>query len=169
MSKLQPGEPQQGDPHQWCRLMSAWPLGSPGCTPQLLEDDHQIKESEIILVLSLSWSLQAKDGQCLLGTCVPTVCQRFQSAPGMPAKRTALCLGAHKRFLYFLQSSLHCKAWAWGQGRRDLKPHWEKKPNPTKYNHQTHSCSSLCKLRFHTGIWTGAVLPDLAVATPCPT
>jgi len=63
---------------------------------------------------SRSW--KARDGWCLLSTCVPTARQRLHSGPGLPAQRTTLCLGAHKRFLYFLQSSLHCKARAWGKG-----------------------------------------------------
>lgn len=122
-SKLQPGEPQQGAPQQWSWLMSACSPGPPGCTPQWLKDGHRTKEIEIMLMLSLSWSLKARDRWCLLSTCMLTVHQRFHSHPGVAAKRTALCLGAHSGFLYFLLSSLHCKAQAWGQGRRDVKPH----------------------------------------------
>lgn len=50
--------------------MVAYSLGPPSCTSQLLEDDHQIKETEIILILPLSSSRNARDGQCLLSTCV---------------------------------------------------------------------------------------------------
>lgn len=112
VSKLQPEEPQQGASQQQSQLMAAYSLGPPSCTPQVLENGCQIKESEVMLMLSLSWSRKARDRQCLLNTCVSTACQRFQSSPRVPAKRTTLCLGAHKRFLYFLQSSLHCKVWA---------------------------------------------------------
>lgn len=125
---------------------------------------HQIKEIEIMLILSLFWSCKARDRQCLINACVLRVYQRFWSAPGMPAKRTILHLGVHKSLLYFPQNSLHCKAQVWGQERMDVKPYWKKS---LTNNCQTHLCSSLCELRFHTGIWTGAALPDLVMAAPC--
>lgn len=125
---------------------------------------HQFKEIEIMLILSPFWSWQARDRRCLISACVLRVYQRFWSASGMPAKRTILCLGIHKNLLYFPQISLHCKAQVWGQERTDVKPYCKKS---LTNNCQTHLCTSLCELRFHTGIWTGAVSPDLALAAPC--
>lgn len=46
--------------------------------------------------------------------------------------------------------------------------HTERKEKTKPTKHQRHLHSSLCKLRFHTGIWTGAMLSDLAMAAPVP-